>query len=292
MNFAPWITAARPQTLTAAIAPVMVGSALAFRDAGFRAGPALAALAGAVFIQIGTNLVNDVEDFERGADDAERLGPQRATQSGLLSPAEVRRAALITFAGAALCGIYLTVQVGWPILVLGIASILAGIAYTAGPWPLGYHGLGDLFVFLFFGLAAVGGTYFVQTGELSSAAVLLAIPIGALATAILVVNNIRDVATDTRVGKRTLAVRFGPAAARWQYLGLLAAAYIVPVLVLKNAYAALPLLSAPWAARLGARLLTTSDAPTLNSLLRDTARLQLGYAVLLAAALLACAFAN
>jgi 1,4-dihydroxy-2-naphthoate octaprenyltransferase len=257
-----------------------------------RIGAALAALLGAVFIQIGTNLVNDVEDFERGADDAERLGPRRATQTGDLSAATVRKAALLSFAAAAACGIYLTALAGWPILVLGLLSIASGIAYTAGPWPLAYIGLGDLFVFVFFGLAAVAGTYYVQVGALGALPLLAAVPVGCLATAILVVNNTRDVRTDARAGKRTLAVRFGAAAARREYALLVAVAFAaVPILAWRvgGGAALLPLVLLPHALRLVRRLCAAQSGAEFNALLRDTALLQLFHALLLAAGVSLCA---
>ena len=180
-----WLLATRPATLGIAVAPVLVGSACAHLRGSFRAGPALAALVGAVLILIGTNLANDVFDFEKGADTKERLGPTRVTQAGLLRPQAVRAGMWTAFALAALCGVYLTWVAGPVVLVIGVASILAGLAYTGGPYPLGYHGLGDVFVFAFLGLVAVGGTEFVQTGALSPLALLCAVPVGALATAVL-----------------------------------------------------------------------------------------------------------
>jgi 1,4-dihydroxy-2-naphthoate polyprenyltransferase len=285
-----WLLAARPATLTAGIVPVLVGSALAARDDSFRFGPAAAALLGALLIQIGTNFVNDADDFERGADTEERLGPVRVTQQGLLSTAEVRRAAWLAFAGVALIGLYLVAVSGWPILLLGIAAILSGLAYTGGPWPLGYHGLGDLFVFLFFGFAAVLGTYYVQTNTLSTLTMVCALPVGALATAILVVNNTRDVGTDRVAGKRTLAVRFGERVARVEFLTLLGVAYAIPLVLWQTGsftiWILLPLVTLPIAATLACRFSGATDGAAFNAALRNTARLHGIFGILFGAGLL------
>jgi 1,4-dihydroxy-2-naphthoate polyprenyltransferase len=226
-----WLLAARPKTLPAAAAPVMVGSAAAFYEGGFRLGPALAALMAALLLQIGANLANDYFDYYKGADTSARLGPVRVTASGLIPPGKVLRGMWVTFGLAALAGIYLAVVAGWPVIIIGLAAIAAAIAYTGGPLPFGYYGLGDFFVFVFFGLAAVAGTYFVQTGALSSLAIGSAVPMGLLITAILVVNNLRDIETDRKAGKMTLAVRFGPTGARQEYAACLAGAYISPLLM-------------------------------------------------------------
>ncbi|HSH93539.1 MAG TPA: 1,4-dihydroxy-2-naphthoate polyprenyltransferase, partial [Roseimicrobium sp.] len=204
-----WAEAARPRTLPAAVAPVLVASALAMRDDLFNAQAALSCLVFALLIQIGTNFANDYYDFIKGADTAERVGPRRAVAAGLVAPAAMKRAMIGVFAVAFLAGLSLLGFGGWPLLLIGVASILCGIAYTGGPYPLGYNGLGDVFVFVFFGLVAVGATYFVQTGLVTGEVLLLGSGIGALATNILVVNNYRDVETDAKAGKRTLAVRFG-----------------------------------------------------------------------------------
>lgn len=224
-----WVLATRPKTLPAAAVPVAVGTAVAAAHDSFALLPALAALLGALLIQVGTNLANDYFDFKKGADDEHRLGPTRVTQAGLISEGAVRAAMLATFALAALVGVYLVGVGGWPILVIGILSILSGIAYTGGPFPLGYNGLGDLFVFVFFGVVAVCGTYWVQAGVWSWDALVASLPVGLLSTAILVVNNYRDMETDRKVGKNTLAVRFGARAARAQYVGLVVLAFVVPV---------------------------------------------------------------
>jgi 1,4-dihydroxy-2-naphthoate octaprenyltransferase len=223
-----WLAAARPRTLVAAVVPVAVGSACAFAAAGeLRMGPLVAALTGALFIQIGANLANDVFDAEKGADGPDRLGPTRVVAAGLIPAARVRAAMVGAFASAIACGIYLTWVAGPAIVVIGVASVASGIAYTGGPWPLGYHGLGDVFVMAFFGFVAVCGAAFVQLGAVPAAAWWAAIPVGALATAILVVNNVRDRETDARAGKRTLAVRLGRGGALAEWLLLVAAAYVV-----------------------------------------------------------------
>lgn len=284
----PWWMVARPATLTASIAPVLVGTAHAVRDGAPHWPAAAAALTGAVLIQIGTNLVNDVEDFERGADDEHRTGPLRAVERGLLTPAQVRRAALLCFATAAAVGCYLVYLCGWPILLLGVASIASGIAYTAGPSPLAYLGLGDVFVFTFFGLAAVGGTYFVQAGAITAPVLLSGIAIGALATAILAVNNTRDVDNDRRAGKRTLAVRLGPGATRAEYAVLIGIAIATPLLLYRLLQAPAVLLAS--LVGIGGlaliRRVYAARGAALNPLLRDTARLELSYAVALAIGLI------
>src|SRR5215208_4420990 len=225
-----WVLAARVPTLPAAVVPVLVGTAAAWAEGFFRAGPFMAALAAALLIQIGTNLANDYFDFRKGADTAERLGPVRITQSGLVPPATTRTAALLTFGLAVLLGGYLTLAGGLPILVIGVLSIAAGVLYTGGPWPLAYHGLGDLAVFLFFGLVAVVGTAYLHAGSVGPSAVVYALPVAAMVTAILVVNNLRDIATDRVARKHTLAVRLGPRGTRIEYLLLMGMAYVVPPL--------------------------------------------------------------
>ncbi|MFL5389222.1 MAG: 1,4-dihydroxy-2-naphthoate polyprenyltransferase [Myxococcales bacterium] len=278
-----WVLAARPRTLSAAVTPVVVGTAVAASQGSFRPLPALAALFSAISIQIGTNLANDYHDFERGADTAERVGPRRVTQSGLVAPRTVRNAAIGTFAIAFVLGVYLTLAGGWPILFVGLASIAAGWLYTGGPWPLGYHGLGDVFVFVFFGLVAVTGTVYVQAHSVPPAAWISAVPVGAIATAILVVNNLRDIVTDAKAGKRTLATRIGVRATRAQYVALLVIAFAAPFFLARVAtpWALLPLASLPLAiAPLAAVLRQTGAA--LNPALGGTARLQIVYGLLLA----------
>lgn len=285
-----WLLAVRPATLPAAIAPVLVGSAVAARAGEFHAVPALAALTGALLLQIGANLANDVDDFARGADTAARRGPTRVTQAGLLPGRTVRIAQGLVLALAALVGCYLTVRAGWPITVLGLAAIAAACTYTGGPAPYGYRGYGDLMVFVFFGLVAVVGTTYVQTGAVSGLALCAAVPVGALITAILVVNNTRDVDTDRAAGKYTLAVRLGPRAARLEYHLLLGLAYAVPPLLwASGAFSAavlLPLLTLPWGVQLAWRMAHATTGTAFNALLAATGRLQLAFATLFAAGLL------
>ena len=223
-----WIAGARLRTLPAAAGPVLAGGGLAWKEDGFAAGPFVAALAGALLLQVGTNFANDYSDFARGADTADRLGTPRVTQAGLLSPRAVRLGAAVSFSLAMAVGAYLVAIGGWPIVWIGMAGIAAGICYTGGPWPFGYHGLGDPFVFVFFGPVAVAGTAYVQLSHWPPAAWLAGAGAGALATAILVVNNLRDRETDAEAGKRTLAVLVGPTATRVQYSLLLAVALAVP----------------------------------------------------------------
>ena len=224
-----WLLAARPRTLTAAVAPVAAGTGLAAYHGVAAMGPALAALVGAALIQIGTNFANDYYDFVRGGDTDERVGPVRVTQAGILKPRQVKRGMIAVLALAVLVGVYLVWIGGWPVLAIGVASIACAVLYTGGPFPLAYHGLGDLFVFVFFGLVAVGGTYYVQGLAWPPDAWLAGVGLGALSTAILVVNNLRDIPTDLRVGKRTLAVRIGPSASKGEYALLLLVAFAVPV---------------------------------------------------------------
>ncbi len=280
-----WILAARPRTLPAALAPVAVGTAIAAVEGGARALPALAAACGALLLQIGANFANDVFDAERGADGEARIGPPRAVQQGLLSPRAVRRGMAAVFGAALAPGLYLAAIGGWPIVALGAASIAAAVAYTGGPWPLGYHGLGEVAVFLFFGLAAVCGTSYVQTLAVSPAALAASLPIGALASAILVVNNLRDVETDALAGKRTLAVRLGRRGARLEYLALVATAFAacpLLALALESPGPLLAWLSAPLAQGPLRSVFQRSDGPALNAALAESARLELAFALLLA----------
>src|SRR5215475_6437588 len=221
-----WLMAARPRTLPAAVAPVLVGTALAGFEHVFHPLRFVAALLGAIFIQVGTNLSNDYSDARRGADAEDRLGPVRVTAGGLVPPGQVLVATYVSFGLAVACGIYLIAVAGWELLLVGAASILAGVLYTGGPRPYGYEGLGELFVFLFFGVVAVAGSYFVQVQSLPWEAFVCAVPVGLLASAILVVNNVRDIDTDRRAGKRTLAVRLGRDRTRDLYVAMLAAAFL------------------------------------------------------------------
>jgi len=280
-----WWWAARPRTLPLAAAPVLVGTAVAHAEGGARALPALAALAGALALQVGANLANDVFDAERGADTHERTGPARAVQSGWLRAADVRRGALAAFGAAAAVGLYLVAVGGWPIAILGAASIAAGLAYTGGPWPLAYHGLGEVAVLLFFGCAAVCGTTWVQSGALPTAAWIASLPVGLLATAVLAVNNARDARTDAGAGKRTLAVRLGARAARREIAALVAGAFAVPVAwaLARGAPALLlPLLALPSAWRCLAAA-ARAEGAAWNAVLSGTAQLTFGFATLLAA---------
>lgn len=225
-----WALAIRPKTLSAAAAPVLVAAGLAAMNDAFVPLPVVAAFAGAIFIQIGTNLANDYYDHFLGADTHERVGPLRVTQSGLISPNHVWWGMVVALAIASMIGVYLIQVGGWPILCIGLASLVSAVTYTGGPYPLAYHGLGDLFVFAFFGLVAVGGTYWVQTLSLPGEVFLAGAGIGALNTAILVANNLRDLESDTLAGKRTLAVRLGRTGSRMEYALLLAVGLSTPAL--------------------------------------------------------------
>lgn len=283
-----WFSAARPRTLPAAVAPVVVGSALAWRDQAFDGGAAALCLGFALLVQIGTNFANDYYDFIRGSDTEKRVGPQRAVAAGWVTPGVMRRAMWSVFGAAFACGLGLLAWGGPWLLVIGVASILCGIAYTGGPWPLGYNGLGDVFVFLFFGLVAVGATYFVQAGGIDGGVLLAAVPIGLLAANILVVNNYRDAETDAAAGKRTLVVRFGRRAARAQHAGSLVVALIVPVVFFARepvVWRLLPLAILPMAVSHIARLRTDPTPAELIALLGDTGKLLALYALLFSAGL-------
>ena len=283
--------AARPRTLPVSVGPVLVGTAVAHVEGQLQIVPALAAGLGALFLQIGSNFANDVFDFEKGADTEDRIGPPRASQLGLLSPGMLKRGMIAVFALATLVGLYLSWVAGPAIIVVGVLSIIAAIAYTGGPWPLGYHGLGDVAVFLFFGLVAVLGTTFVQTGTLPVLAWLAALPVGALATAILVVNNLRDVDTDRSAGKRTLAVRWGRGGARVEWALLVGGAYLVPVTLFAglgvSPWVLLPWASAPRALALFRVIRSTEEGPALNEALAGTAQLGFLFSVLFALGLAA-----
>jgi len=272
----PWILAIRPRTLFVGATPVLVGAAIGHRSGSFAPLPALAALVGALLLQIGSNLANDVFDYEKGADTEERLGPVRVTQAGLLSPSAMKRGMAVVFGLALLVGVYLTWVAGWPIVVIGLLSIAAAIAYTGGPYPLGYNGLGDVFVFLFFGLVAVMGTAWVSSGEVSVQAAYAGAAVGALATNVLVVNNVRDAEQDVKAGKRTLVVRFGRSFGIAEYGACLLLAYVVPLgFVLAGFASALTLL--PWATLpLALKLLSRvrrEKGAALNLVLANTAKL-------------------
>lgn len=281
-----WVLASRPATLTAAATPVVVGTAVALHADAAQAGPAAAAMLGALALQVGANLANDVFDFRRGADTADRIGPPRVTQLGILSERQVIGGLIVAFGVATLAGIYLIAVAGWPVAAAGIAAMLAALAYTGGPWPFGYHGLGDVFVFIFFGLVAVVGTYYVQAGAVTVAAVATAVPVGCTVTAILMVNNIRDIETDEAAGKRTLAVMIGRQPARWLFVATVAVAYLSAAALAPvdgfGAWTLLSWLSIPLAISPVRAVMTSIDGPTLNSALRATARLHLALGVLLA----------
>lgn len=284
-----WILAARPKTLPAAAAGVITGTALAFQDGYFRYAPALAALLVALLLQIGSNLANDVYDFERGADAGERYGPQRVTQTGLLTPRQVKVGMWVVFGLSGILGLYLAFLAGWVVILIGIAAILSAIVYTGGPFPLGYYGLGDLFVFIFFGLVAVTGTYFVQAGSVSVQAWWMSLPIGWLIVDILVVNNLRDIKADRAAGKYTLAVRFGERGTRFQYIILLIASYVLlPVLALLNilpwssllAWLSFPLGWRTW------QIVRKQAGYSLNEALAGTGRTTLVYSILFSVGML------
>ncbi|WP_291991913.1 1,4-dihydroxy-2-naphthoate polyprenyltransferase [Candidatus Accumulibacter sp. ACC003] len=290
-GFAAWWLAIRPKTLTVALVPVVLGNALASAHSGSLHWPAaLLALAAALLIQIATNLHNDVADFERGADAPDRLGPPRATAMGWLPALAVRRAALVAFALAFNFGIYLVYLGGWPIVAIGLASLLAGWAYTGGPRPIAYAPLGELFVLLFFGLAAVGGSYYLQTLTISPAVLLAGAMLGLFGAAVITVNNTRDLDSDRRVGKRTLAVVLGRRAAAWVYASeILLPFALLPwlaVLVGGGGWLALPLLALPPALLLLKRFRDALAGPVFNQLLASTARLQLFFGLLLSVAIL------
>jgi 1,4-dihydroxy-2-naphthoate octaprenyltransferase len=286
-----WFMAARVRTLPAAVAPVLVGTALAVAETDhLRAGAFVAALLGAIFIQVGTNLSNDYSDARRGADTEDRLGPVRVTAGGLVPPRQVLIATYVSFGLAVLCGVYLVAVAGWVILLIGAASILAGVLYTGGPRPYGYEGLGELFVFLFFGVVAVTGSHYAQTEDLTWEAFALAVPVGFLASAILVVNNVRDLETDRRAGKRTLAVRLGRDRARGLYAAMVYGAFVtapVPwILGSLSPWLFLPWVLLPLAVSLVRTVRNHTDGPTLNAALGQTGMLQLLFCILLSAALL------
>lgn len=299
-----WLMAARPQTLPAAAAPVAVGTGLAVRTGVFDAIAAAFALVGALLLQIGTNFANDYYDAVRGADTETREGFTRVTAGGLIAPEAVKRAMYATFGASVLVGTYLVYVGGVPILAVGLASVAAGITYTGGPLPYGYRGLGDLFVFVFFGLIAVSGTYYVQavggaadpfplwvpSGALPTAAVVAGLPAAGLSTAILVVNNIRDRETDAESDKRTLAVILGYRASRIEWTAMVGLAYAIPVVFRLDGYGnavLLPLLTAPFAVRLGKTVWGHTDGEALNPALERTGKLLFAHSGLFAAGLAA-----
>jgi 1,4-dihydroxy-2-naphthoate octaprenyltransferase len=279
------------RTLPASVAPVLVGTSLALGAGHFDPLAFAAALLGAVFIQVGTNLSNDYSDARRGADSEDRLGPVRVTAGGLVPPRQVLVATYATFALAVACGAYLVAVAGPGLLAVGAASILAGVLYTGGPRPYGYEGLGELFVFLFFGIVAVVGSYFVQIQELPWQAFVCAVPVGLLASAILVVNNLRDIDSDRRAGKRTLAVRLGARRTRTLYAAMLAGAFASAPLPWAfgsmSAWLLLSWAAIPLALRVARTVRTRPDGPSLNGALARTGALQLIFCLLYSAGILA-----
>jgi len=285
-----WLLAIRPKTLPAAVSPVVLGSALAWHFNGFAPGPAFAALFGALMLQIASNLANDLFDHEKGADQPDRLGPTRVVSSGILTGGEVRVGLGVVLFLALCAGAYLVGVAGPAIAVIGIVSAVSALAYTGGPYPLGYHGLGEVFVFVFFGFVAVAGTAFVELGTVPAMAWFAGVSQGALATNILVVNNLRDIAEDRRAEKRTLAVRFGEGFCVAQYATLLAVAYLMPVLLWARGevrwFALAPLLTVPLAYRtfLAVRRVRGRE---LNDILARTAKLMLLFSILFSLGLMA-----
>ena len=285
-----WLLAVRLRTLPAAVAPVLVGTALAASEDEFRLLPFVAALVGSIFIQIGTNLSNDYSDARRGADTEDRLGPVRVTAGGLMPPKRVLVGTYVAFGIAVAAGLYLAAVAGWELLVVGAASILAGVLYTGGPRPYGYEGLGELFVFVFFGVVAVVGSYYVQTEELRWEAFALAAPVGLLASAILVVNNVRDIETDRRAGKRTLAVKLGRDRARILFTAMVILAFAAPAATWAcgglSAWLLLTLAALPLAPPLIETVSSRTDGPALNGALAGAARLLAVFSLLLSAGVL------
>lgn len=283
-TFLIWLSAARPQTLAAALVPVLAGCALAFNYGLFRWDTSVVALICAFLIQIGTNFANDYYDFIKGADTPDRIGFTRATSAGLITPESMFRATLLTMLLAFLFGLYLIWIGGWVILGIGLLSILFGLLYTGGPYPLGYNGLGDLFVFLFFGMIAVTGTFYVNALEWNMISLIISLPVGALSVNILVVNNLRDIEQDKITGKRTVGVLFGETALKLEYLLLLLLSYIIPVLLSIFAESGwiilLPLLSIPMGVYLNHQIWNHDNKRTLNRTLEHTAQFMVLYGLL------------
>ncbi len=279
-----WTAAVRPKTLGAAVAPVLVGTAMAWEAGGFHALAALCALLGALLIQIGTNFSNDYADFVKGADTGARKGPMRVTQAGLVAPATMKRATVSVFALAFVVGLYLIWRGGWPILVIGVLSILSGVLYTVGRYSLAYLGLADLFVLVFFGPVAVGGTYYVQALEINAVVLLVGLAPGLLATAILLVNNIRDVEEDRQAGKKTLVVRLGKPFGISLYGFCVVVAVLIPLWLFlitgQHPWAIAVMIVILFALPILHELLTEPDPVALNPLLGATGRLLLIYSVL------------
>lgn len=285
-SFRAWLLAVRPPTLTAAIVPVAVGTGVAIRDGHWMPLAAFAALIGALALQIGANFANDLSDFRRGADNESRLGPPRATQLGLLTQRQVTCGILVAFGTATLVGLYLVYLAGWPIIAIGLASMVAAVTYTGGPWPFGYRGLGEVFVFIFFGVVAVAGTYYVQADMVSWHVIGASVPVALTVTAILVVNNVRDLDTDRLARKHTLAVYLGRRLARTEFVVVVGGAYLAAaglwLLGDFSGWVLLSWLSVPVAIAPGGVVLATTDGPALNEALRSTSRLHFIFGILLA----------
>jgi len=285
-RFRVWWMAIRPPTLTAAIVPVAVGTGVAVHDGVWAPLAAFAALIGALALQAGANLANDLSDFRRGADNETRLGPIRVTQRGLLTERQVTMGVVAFFALATVAGLYLTYVGGWPIIAIGLASMLAAVTYTGGPWPFGYRGLGEVFVFIFFGVVAVAGTYYVQAGRVTGDVLAASLPVSLTVTAILVVNNVRDIDTDRLAGKYTLAVYLGRRLARTELVVVVAGAYLAAAALWFlgdfSGWVLLSWLSVPAAVMPVAVSLNRTDGPPLNAALRAMARLHLIFGLLLA----------
>jgi 1,4-dihydroxy-2-naphthoate octaprenyltransferase len=279
-----WWLAARPKTLPAGIVPVLVGSVIAYDHGGFHLPAFLAALFGSIMIQIGTNFANDLFDYLKQTDTNDRIGPLRVTQAGLATPRQMALATMIVFSLAVLAGVYLVYRGGWPVVIIGVSSILFGILYTAGPLALGYIGIADLFVLVFFGPVALAGTYYVQALYITPAVIMAGIPLGMLSTAILDVNNLRDMETDRKGGKRTLAVRYGRTFARYEYLLLLLAAALIPVLMVTLEVAKPPIMLAvfylPFSYRSVSTVFSSVEGDRLNKTLAATGRLLIIYGLL------------
>ncbi len=276
--------AIRPKTLPAAGVPVLMGGVLAYGDGVFHFLAAFVALLGALLIQVGTNLVNDYADFKKGTDDGERIGPVRVTQAGLVTPAQMKGAIYLIFLITVLISLYLVYRGGWPVVAIGVLSILSGVLYTAGPYPLGYLGLGDIFVLIFFGPVAVAGTYYVQALTVNWIVILMGLAPGFISVAILTVNNLRDIEGDRKSGKKTLAVRLGKTFARWEYVFSLAIACLIPVFVFvvtqRYLMAPLVLVMMLFTPKVLRTVFTSSDGPALNDALAFTGKLLLIYGIL------------
>lgn len=283
-SFKIWLMACRPKTLPAAVSPVILGTAMAIGDGGFHLKSAALCFLGALVIQIGTNLANDYYDFKKGTDTKERVGPVRVTQAGLIAPGTVKIAYFLAFGVALVIAFQLSLRGGWPLLAIGVASIASGILYTAGPRPLGYNGLGEVFAFIFFGPVAVGGTYYIQTLEINPAVLLAGVAPGLISAAILVVNNLRDIETDRKANKRSLAVRFGVEFSQAQYFLMLCTAAFMPMIIFLVIRERAEIFFAS-----GFMFFTTTalravfkntDGPSLNRALADTGLLLLLYSLL------------